>query len=553
MSIFSSIPLPKLKKNTFNLTHDVKTSFNMSYLVPFCCEEVLPNTKHSIGQEVYMRFTALQTPVMHNVNAYIHYFFVPTRLIWKDWEDFITGGEDGKASPVYPTYQFKLSETTSLEGTMVGTLADYLGFPVWGDKPQDAALLVKRNVIEFDALPFRAYQRIYNDYYRDQNLEDEVILDTASGSRSLSLTSTATWQFVQMRQKCWEKDYFTSALPFVQRGDGVSLPLGKSAKVNFKPNGQPSYIKTVSGGKLDPRSSSPDFYTPTGGDSSLSTSTTDAGTTIDNSKQLEVDLSTASSVTINELRRASRLQEWLERSARGGSRYIEQILSHFGVKGKDSRLQRAQFLGGTKQPVVISEVMQTSQTTEQSPLGEPAGKAISVGTDFCVRKRFFDEHGYIIGIICVLPRTSYFQGMPRKFLRRDKLDFYWPSFAHLGEQEIYNEELYYDFKDATGSKDKGTFGYTPRYAEYKYSPSTVHGDFRFSLDAWHMGRKFTSLPPLNDDFVRSKNITRIFPYESQDVESNRPFRIVSPHELLCQIIVRHKVKAPMPRYGVPRL
>lgn len=524
--LFSRIPLRRPKKNVFDLSHDVKLSLDMGQLIPIYVEDIVPGDKFRVRTEVMLRFAPMLAPVMHRVNVYTHFFFVPYRLLWKDWEDFITGGRDGKASPVFPRYSV-------IGGGSVpkGTLFDYLGFPAGQSLPVDG--------ISFSKLPFLAYNLIYDQYYRDQNLENPIIenvLPVSSGLTSVSVSNfSGTTAPYSLRYRAWEKDYFTSALPWAQRGGEVNLPFSGEAPVDWRVESSGQKIGVLGG------------VTGTGGSADLSSvNVSDATDVIPSSTHLDasVDFSNASSVTINDLRRSIKLQEWLEKNARGGARYIEQIFSHFGVKSSDARLQRAEFLGGGKTPVMISEVLQTSGSPApdspltETPLGAMAGHGISVGSTHEFT-RFFEEHGLVMGIMSVMPKTAYQQGTPRMFSKFDKFDYYFPEFAHLGEQEIKNKELY-----TTDDKtyNEGTFGYTPRYAEYKYRESRVCGDFRDQLNYWHLGRIFSSAPNLNSTFVHPKSATlnRIFAVQGDNTQ-----------HLWCQVYHNIKAVRPMPKFGTP--
>lgn len=552
MSIFSSVRIKKPKRNLFNLSHDVKLSCNMGELIPIICQPVVPGDTFKLNTEMLLRFAPLKAPVMHRVNVYTHFFFVPNRLIWDNWKEFITGGEDGNSSPSYPRIAVNVAGdiTKTLLGN--GSLADYLGFPnIYQNTVPTPAPVI-------DALPFRAYQLIYNEYYRDQNLQDEVEIYKDSDGVS-NLTSQP--HLLMLRKRCWQKDYFTSALPFTQRGDEVELPLqGQAPLINSNPGDYIGYTDPNSPASLsiwDPDTKT--YKQPVGSGSLINnngTLTSDGSTTAfppdsltsiqspvkGQLENIKADLSKASSTTINELRRAIKAQEFLEVAARGGSRYIEQIFSYFGVKSSDARLQRPEYLGGGKQPVVISDVVQTSETTENSPQGTPSGNGFSLGRSNSF-KRFFEEHGFVIGIMSVMPVPCYQQGMPRIFKKFDRLDYYWPQFAHLGEQAIENGELYYNPGNPAGINDK-TFGYTPRYAEYKFIPSTVHGDFKSSLSFWHMGRIFSSTPNLNSQFV-----------EFDATSSNRVFAVTDNEYQHLWVNIHHNLRAlrPMPKFGTPRL
>lgn len=520
MSIFTSVQIKKPPRTAFDLSHEVKMSMKMGKLVPFLCQEVVPGDTFRMNAEVMMRFAPMISPVMHRINVYTHFFFVPNRLIWKDWEEFITGGEDGQAEPVVPYFNFSGSDPNSMLFN-VGSLCDYLGLPVE---------VRVNDPIRVSALPFRAYQMIYNEYYRDQNLHEPVPFSLESGEVSFDDLEN----IVQLRNRCWEKDYFTSALPWPQRGGDVHLPLAGDA---------PVFLDDVAGYQVVKKGIDhmPQLNANLGSNNlgyltdKDDVETSVSGVVLDPNGTMKADMSNVTSTTINELRRASRLQLWLERNARAGSRYVEQILSHFGVKSSDARLQRPEFLGGGKNPVVVSEVLQTSSTNEISPQANMSGHGISVGNTNRF-KRFFEEHGFVIGIISVLPRTCYQQGIPRQYLKFDKFDHYFPTFANLGEQPVYNAELY------AGNNPLGTFGYQSRYSEYKYLPSRVAGDFRTNLNFWHMGRFFDNQPVLNEDFVTSDPTKRIFAVTDDDSD-----------ELFVQIYNNLKAMRPMPKFGTPML
>lgn len=552
-NLFNSIRVKPPKMNRFNLSHDVKLTTTFGRLTPILVEDCIPGDIFKCNTEMLTRFMPLKAPIMQNINVYTHFFFVPKRLLWDKWREFITGGEDGKQAPIYP----RLVLTSKLDFD-ISSLADYLGFPVPG--PGTALHPDWYGKLELDALPFRAYQLIYNEYYRDQNVEDEVDIGIdLSGPVS---DKTKVYPLLQLQNRCWQKDYFTSALPWAQRGDEVELPLQGSADLiynsdaprlavgpadtAFSPSGYPVGNKPVRVNQYGQlvTDDAPIFVAS---DNKDSPAFIDTNFSTDFLKKVitGVDLSKVSAATINELRRAIKAQEFLEVGARGGSRYIEQIYSYFGVRSSDARLQRPQFLGGGKSPVVISDVLQTSQTSPDSPQATPAGHAISVQNSHSFKFRC-EEHGYIIGILSVMPKPSYQQGLSRMFTKFDRLDHYWPQFAHLGEQEIKNSELFVDYSlppsDLSHKDSDGTFGYTPRYSEYKYASDQVHGDFRGNLAFWHMGRIFDHRPGLNHDFLTSMkgSTDRQFPVTDLDVDN-------------IWIQLHHNIKAlrKMPKYGTP--
>ncbi|AXL15363.1 major capsid protein [Microviridae sp.] len=498
-NLFNSIQLTKPKKNFFDLTHDVKMSTNMGQLTPILALECVPGDKFDIGCESIIRFAPMVAPVMHRMDVTMHYFFVPNRILWDNWEKFIV---DPNSEYVLPYITYYNANNYS---TQQNKFLDYMGVP-----PNNSSTSQW-----LTALPFAAYQCIYNEYYRDQNLIAPVDYKLVDGENGVNYA-----ELFAMRNRAWEHDYFTASLPFAQKGQAVDIPIGAIE------GNAPIYYEGSSGDSPTVLSGSP--YSKTVPPQPSSTTSTDLFAQTDG---LDVE-----PTTINDLRRAFRLQEWLEKNARGGTRYIENILSHFGVKSSDARLQRPEYITGVKTPVVVSEVLNTSGTVDQLPQGNMAGHGIAVssgnsGSYFC------EEHGYIIGIMSVMPKTAYQQGIPRTYLKRDSLDYFWPTFAHIGEQEVANNELF-----AYTNDPGGTFGYVPRYSEYKYMPSRVAGDFRTSLDYWHLGRIFEDAPQLNQEFIECtpEACERIFAVT--DVEQDK---------LYCHVLNKIKAVRPMPKFGTP--
>ena len=429
MSIFTKIRVKKPNRSAFNLSHEKKLSFNMGDLVPVFMQEVIPGDKFQVRTEQLIRFQALKSPMMHRVDVSTHFFFVPYRLVWNDFEKFITGGENGTENPVFPTISREgLTNTNVLKAMFgIGTLADYLGYPSLQINSIVGESIV--NAIKpVNAIPFRSYQLIYNEFYRDQNLTNPVKISKDSGNTIIINGTSDSYdqQIYKLRKRAWQKDYFTSALPWAQRGPSVSVPTPD--------------MSVVAGGS---------DVTVYGGHA--------IATVPDGTPVKAVHTSGSAFGTITDLRRAYSLQEWLEKNARGGSRYIEQIFSHFGVKSSDARLQRPEYLGGSKNPIVISEVLQQSQSSGDSALGTMGGHGITA-SDNKPWSRYFEEHGIVLGIMSVTPRPAYMQGLPKIFNKFDKFDYFWPEFAHIGEQEIKNKELYYE---PNGSNNEKTFGYTP--------------------------------------------------------------------------------------------
>ena len=515
--------MPRPQTNTFDLSHDRKFSGKIGELMPISVMEVVPGDKFNIKATNMTRFAPLITPIMHKASVYCHFFFVPNRILWPNWENFISGGEDGLADPTFPTVDLTIPTQYGVQ-----TLADYLGLPTGNQ------------LTNVSALPFAAYQKIYQDYYRDENLITKTDVSVSDGTQS----NVDTIELASMKKRAWQHDYFTSALPWTQRGPEATIPLGTSAPIYYQNDpSNPTFVRdTATGNPLTNVNFDGVSSFQTGGSGAMySLLPNQTNIDIDNSADLHADLSLATASSINDLRRAFRLQEWLERNARGGARYIEIITAHFGVRSSDARLQRPEFLGGSSTPITISEVLQTSaNASEPTPQGNMAGHGVSVGSSNYVSYRA-EEHGYIIGIMSVMPKTAYQQGVPKHWKKLDKFDYYWPSFANIGEQPIYNEELYHE----NTSRDQEVFGYTPRYAEYKYIPSTVHGTFRTSLNFWHMGRIFdaTDKPVLNQDFI-----------ECDATEVDRVFNVPEGSEHLY-VYLHNEVKATrlMPYFGTPTI
>lgn len=484
MKLFDTIQLNRPRTNAFDLSHERKMTMNMGDLVPCLVQEVIPGDKFRVSQEHLIRMHPMLAPLMHRVDVYTHYFFVPNRIIWNEFEDFITGGEDGRKKPVFPTISRSNGNTDAFDTMARGQLADYLGFP-----SAQMSVLGNGSFLPISALPFRAYQLIYNEYYRDQNLIQKIPVIKSSGNSELGSSTETAYPNFRLQKRAWEKDYFTSALPFAQRGDQLTIPLTGDAPVIGSTTKQPVRAGEQVGANASDRSLTP----------------------LVSGETVVADMSDVTGSTINELRQAFSIQKWLEKNARGGSRYIEQMLTHFGIRSSDSRLQRPEYLGGGKTPVIVSEVLQQSETAS-TPLGTMAGHGISLGRSNQF-KRSFEEHGFVIGIMSVLPRTAYYQGLPKIFTKFDKFDYYWPDFAHLGEQEVKSQELYYSPLSTDDADNKKTFGYQPRYTEYRFNNDTVHGDFTGTLDFWHMANKYGNRPQLNKQFVEANPTTRIYPVQ----------------------------------------
>lgn len=496
-------------RNLFDLTHDVKLSFNMGELIPILALDCVPGDKVMISGESLLRFQPLLAPMMHRCDVTMHFFFVPNRIVWPGWEDYITNTKTAGELPAFPFIRIKA------DGTNYTRQMDYMGLPV----PDD--ITSPDTDEDVSAIPFAAFNKVFNEYYRDQNLVASIVDTLVNGNNEANIAALTA-----VRKRAWEHDYFTSALPFAQKGDAVDLPIGtfNDVPVNFNAPFDPGVDESRQWDATEEPGGTPTTI------GIINDPTTDV---LDNVYARTSELQ-PEATTINDLRRAFRLQEWLEKMARGGSRLIEVIRAHFGVNSSDKRLQRPEYITGTKSPVVISEVLNTTGT-EEAPQGNMAGHGLSVTTGK-FGSYYVEEHGYVIGIMSVMPKTCYQQGIPKHFTKiTDPTEFYWPSFAHIGEQPVLNKELY-AYK-ATGAD---TFGYLPRYTEYKYMPSRVCGEFRLSLNYWHMGRIFAGQPALNQAFIESDPTHRVFAVTDE-----------TEQKMLAHVLNKIKVIRPMPKFGTP--
>lgn len=529
---------PFNKTNTFDLTHEHSLTCEMGYLVPSMLMEVVPGDTFRVTSDIFTRLQAMIAPIYQRVDIFQHFFYVPKRILFADWEKYITGGFDGQDNTSWP-YMVAPSG-----GYAAGSLADYLGLPIGVAG------------YEHSALPFRAYAKIMNDWYRDENNQSMLTISDAAG---LDTTTNTTLQ-----RRCWEKDYFTSALPWPQRGTQVNLPLGTTAPVSVYGNGKALGIKTANGNAFagysqqsgdyhmvsvtdntiagSGKTPSYDFGSGTGAISAWGVTTNASNSGL---KGL-ADLSQATAATINDLRVSFQIQKYMEKTARGGARLVEWTLSHFGVRVPDARLQRSEYLGGGRSALFIMPVEQTSSTDSTSPQGHLAGRAESMQRSMAFTKTFTEE-GFVIGLLSIMPRTLYSQGLQRLWTRKTRYDHYLPVFAHLGEQEIKNEEIYTQAPtvvDSDGNPvNDGTFGYAPRYNELRHIPSSVHGQFRAgqTLEFYTQARNFSNLPQLGSTFVECDPSNRIF--------------AVTDGVDHCEVQVLHHVKAlrPMPKHGTPGL
>lgn len=555
-SHFSLSPHVDISRSRFDRSASLKTSFNAGDVVPFFLEEVLPGDTFSVDTSKVVRMQTLLTPMMDNVYLDTYFFFVPNRLVWDHWKEFC--GENTESAWI-PQTEYTMPQITSPadQGWSVGTLADYFGIPTGV-----AGLSVS-------ALPFRAYALIMNEWFRDQNLQDPLVVPTddstvAGVNSGTFVTDVAKGgkPFIAAKYH----DYFTSALPAPQKGPDVTIPVASGGNINIVGNGKALAITdgTNLGSWAGLRDSrySVNYAVNLGlGVGSVSADTgaftvVDSGKTVgvptleqlaghpENSGLIGVQSAIAQAATINQLRLAFQIQKFYEQQARGGSRYTEVVRSFFGVTSPDARLQRPEYLGGNRVPININQIVQQSGTESSgTPQGTVVGQSLTTDkhSDFT---KSFTEHGLIIGVMVARYDHTYQQGLNRLWSRKDKFDFYWPVFANIGEQAIKNKEIFAQGTD----KDNEVFGYQEAWAEYRYKPNMVTGEMRSayaqSLDVWHLADDYSILPSLSDSWIREDkaNIDRVLAVTS--AVSNQFF---------ADIYVKNYCTRPMPMYSVPGL
>jgi len=516
---FAMVPKAEIPRSSFDTQYAHKTTFDGGYLVPIYCDEVLPGDMHNVKATMFARLATPLFPVMDNLHLDTFFFFVPNRLVWTNWVKFM--GE--QANPTDSISYVVPQITSSAGGYAVGSIFDHFGLPTAGQ-------ITGSNTVTHNALPLRAYNLIYNEWFRDENLQNSVVVNTGDTGDDV-----ADYSLLRRGKR---KDYFTGALPWPQKGASVTLPLGGNAPIvgnmPFNNAGGSNYAQVLN--------SSNQLRNLVSDGTGIFGSSSGSGST----GQLFADLSQATAATINQLRQSFQIQKLLERDARGGTRYTELLRAHFGVTPQDYRLQRPEYIGGGSTYVNVNPIAQTSATSISggaTPLGNLAamGTALASGHGFTYHAQ---EHGYIIGLVNVRADLTYQQGLPKMWSRETRYDFYFPVFAHLGEQAVLNKEIY-----VTGtSTDDDVFGYQERWAEYRYKPSQITGLFKSTssgtIDAWHYAQKFTSLPTLNATFIQ----------ETPPIDRTTAVgSAANGQQFLMDAFFDCKMARPMPMYSVPGL
>ena len=520
---FAMVPKAEIPRSSFDTQYAHKTTFDGGYLVPIYCDEVLPGDMHNVKATMFARLATPLFPVMDNLHLDTFFFFVPNRLVWSNWVKFMGEQANPNDSISYVIPQI----TSPAGGYAVGSIFDHFGLPTAGQ-------ITGSNTVTHNALPLRCYNLIFNSWFRDENLQNSVIVNTGDSGDDVTDYS--------MLRRGKRKDYFTGALPWPQKGDSVSIPLGTSAPVlgigtNASTYGAVTGVKEADGITSNwPQAwvsdTSQNFFLKADGNNGY--------------PDIYADLSDATAATINQLRQSFQIQKLLERDARGGTRYTELLRAHFGVTPQDYRLQRPEYIGGGSTYVNVNPVAQTSATSISggaTPLGNLAamGTALASGHGFTYHAQ---EHGYIIGLVNVRADLTYQQGLPKMWSRETRYDFYFPVFAHLGEQAVLNKEIY-----VTGtSTDDDVFGYQERWAEYRYKPSQITGLFKSTsagtIDPWHYAQKFTSLPTLNATFIQ----------ETPPIDRTTAVgSAANGQQFLMDAFFDCKMARPMPMYSVPGL
>lgn len=547
-----------IRRSTFDRSHSLKTSFNVGDIVPFFVDEVLPGDTFNVDTSKVVRLQTLLTPVMDNIYLDTYFFFVPNRLTWSHWKQF--NGENTESAWI-PQTEYEIPQITAPAsgGWSVGTIADYLGVPTGVPN------------LSVSALPFRAYALVMNEWFRDENLSDPLVVPvddaTVAGVNTGTFVTDVCKGGLPYKAAKYH-DYFTSCLPSPQKGPDVTIPVAEAGNYAVVGNGKVLGLSngSATGGlSLGNYSfyASPDV--PLG--SSLSSTIGDwsglpgsigvatqaqLGNDLSNSGLVAISTGNAQAATINQLRMAFQIQKLYEKDARGGSRYIEILKSHFGVTSPDARLQRPEYLGGNRVPININQVVQQSATASgETAQGTVTGMSVTTDTHSDFTKSF-TEHGFVIGVMVARYDHTYQQGLERFWSRKDRFDYYWPVFANIGEQAVKNKEIYAQGpakKDSAGAViDDQVFGYQEAWADYRYKPSRVTGEMRSqyaqSLDVWHLADDYSALPMLSDSWIREDkaNVDRVLAVTS-----------AVSNQLFADIYIKNRTTRPMPMYSIPGL
>lgn len=538
-----------MSRSKFDRSFSLKTSFNVGDIVPFYVDEVLPGDTFDVKTSKVVRMQTLITPIMDNIYLDTYYFFVPNRLVWEHWKQF--NGENTESAWL-PSTEYSIPQLTAPSGGWsVGTIADYMGIPTGVAN------------LSVSALPFRAYALICNEWFRDENLCDPLVVPTGDATVAGSNTVASVEDYAKGAtpyKAAKYHDYFTSCLPAPQKGPDVMI--GLSGEANVFGNG---YTLGWTNGSLTGGTRSGSSL----GDQNVKVGTLLSGNASSGSSNempggdgklwgivqksqisdpaysgLIADLSTATSATINQLRLAFQIQKLYEKDARGGTRYTEILKTHFGVTSPDSRLQRPEYLGGNRVPININQVVQNSATVEgETPLGNVAGYSVTSDTHSDFRQSF-TEHGFVIGVMVARYDHTYQQGIERFWSRKTRFDYYWPVLANIGEQAVLNKEIYAQGTDV----DDEVFGYQEAWGDYRYKPNRVTGEMRSqyaqSLDVWHLADDYTELPTLSDSWIREdkSNVDRVLAVTSANA-----------NQLFADLYIKNQTTRPMPMYSIPGL
>lgn len=548
-----------IRRSTFDRSHSLKTSFNVGDIVPFFIDEVLPGDTFNVDTSKVVRLQTLLTPVMDNIYLDTYYFFVPNRLTWSHWKQF--NGENTESAWL-PQTEYEIPQITAPADTgwTVGTIADYLGVPTGVPN------------LSVSALPFRAYALVMNEWFRDENLSDPLVVPvddaTVAGVNTGTFVTDVAKGGLPYKAAKYH-DYFTSCLPSPQKGPDVLIPVAEAGNYSVVGNGKSLALTdgTHSGAfsPFTPTSTQLLQYKPLG--SPVGSDFNDGssfngvlgvptqaqlGNDLSNSGLVAIASGNAAAATINQLRMAFQIQKLYEKDARGGSRYIEILKSHFGVTSPDARLQRPEYLGGNRIPININQVVQQSATASgETAQGTVTGMSVTTDTHSDFTKSF-TEHGFVIGVMVARYDHTYQQGLERFWSRKDRFDYYWPVFANIGEQAVKNKEIYAQGpakKDSAGNViDDQVFGYQEAWADYRYKPSRVTGEMRSqysqSLDVWHLADDYEALPMLSDSWIREDktNVDRVLAVTS-----------AVSNQLFADIYIKNRTTRPMPMYSIPGL